>query len=111
MPVRVTRSRAPTAQSRATLIVPDTAGVRPTRSLLMPKALSRTRNPATDPGATVQVPLNGPAGAAAAAGSISGAGAAGLTTNQTEAAPVVAMRDPATAMVHAHQRRVVLPPR
>src|SRR5512146_898549 len=74
--VRSTRSRALVTWPAETMIVPVTARVRPTASLLKPSALSLTRNPATEPAATCQVPSTGPDGAGTdVAGRVSGAGA------------------------------------
>ena len=62
--VRSTRKRPLVTWSPATTIAPLTALVRPTTSLLNPRALSLTRKPATDPEEASQVPPSGPDGAA-----------------------------------------------
>lgn len=49
MPTRAMRKAAWVTRPPETMMVPVTPVVLPTTSLLMPKALSGTRNPATDP--------------------------------------------------------------
>jgi hypothetical protein len=62
MLVRPIRNAPPVTRSPEITMTPVTALVRPTVSLLMPRALSRTRNPASEPAAATQVPSREPVG-------------------------------------------------
>src|ERR1039457_3555952 len=82
MAVRPMRNAAAVTFGPETAMVPVTACVRPTVSLLIPRAVSWTRKPATEPAATSHVPARGPAGPLApAAGSTSGETAGWSLTN------------------------------
>src|ERR1700733_2589411 len=102
--VRSTRSVARITWSPESTIVPVTARVRPTTSLLKPSALSGTRNPATDPAATFQVPSAELAGAGAApCGSASGGGLGWSLMNNPVAATIRTTSAATLARTHLPQ--------
>ena len=100
------RNVAPVTRSPAMAMVPLTAVVRPTVSLLIPKAVSGTRKPATEPAETAQWPSRVPSGADGdAVGSASGEGAGWNLMNAQLASTTRASRATTPTRILRIQRR------
>src|ERR1017187_9597967 len=104
MAVRPMRNAAAVTFGPETAMVPVTACVRPTVSLLIPRAVSWTRKPATEPAATSHVPARGPAGAPApAVGSTSGERVGWSLMNAPTARTTRTTSTPRPARIHRSQ--------
>src|ERR1039457_5106491 len=84
-------------------MVPVTAFVLPTESLLSPRMVSWTRNPAAEPAATSHVPARGPAGGLALAVDSAGGPGFGWSLMNAPTANTMRTTTPAT-LARIHRR-------